>query len=157
MKYSNITTMEQFNGFLKDAGSADSWNDFETEEWESACEFAGLNYRDYNDPDYLFTDLQKFMVKKILTDFHNSGDNFDDYDIDEVSRKVNDREDVPLEDFIKSWAVAYDFDNYFDVNKDESVEDVIDFFIESNAFDYLEMLKNGAYRKFMDDIMYAIF
>ena len=60
MKYSNITTMEQFKEFLKDVDAADNWNDFETEEWESACDFAGLNYHDYNDPDFLFADLQKF-------------------------------------------------------------------------------------------------
>lgn len=60
MKYSNITTMEQFKEFLKDVDSADAWNDFETEEWKSACDFAGLNYDDYDDPDFLFTDLQEF-------------------------------------------------------------------------------------------------
>ena len=156
MDYLHIVTIEQFKAFLKDVDAADYWNDFEAEEWESACDFAGLNYHDYDDPDSLFDDLQEFMVKKILTDFHNSGDNFDGYDISEVSRKVNDGEDVPLDDFIKSWAAAYDFDNYFDVNKGESTEDVIDFFIENNAFDYLEMLQNGECRKFMDDIMYAI-
>ena len=99
---------------------------------------------------------EKFIVKKILTDFHNSGDYFDDYYIAEVSRKVDDGEYVPLEDFIKSWAVAYDFDDCFDVNKNESAEDVIDFFIENNIFDYLKMLKNAEYRKFMDSIMYVI-
>ena len=61
MKYSNITTMEKFKEFLKDVDSADSWNDFETEEWESACDFAGLNYHDYDDPDSLFDDLEKFI------------------------------------------------------------------------------------------------
>lgn len=60
MKYSNITTMEQFKEFLKDVDSAGAWNGFETEEWESACDFAGLNYHDYDDPDVLFADLQKF-------------------------------------------------------------------------------------------------
>lgn len=156
MKYSNITTIEKFNEFLKDVESAETWDAFESEEYESACEFAGLHYNTYDDPNFLFADLQKFMVKKILTDFHNSGDNFDDYDIAQVSKKVNNGEDVPLEDFIKSWAVAYDFDNYFDVNKNESVEDVIDFFIKNNTFDYLEMLENEEYREFMDGIMYVI-
>lgn len=64
MKYSNITTMEQFKEFLKDVDSADYWNDFEVEEWESACDFAGLKYHDYDDPDALFADLQKFQESK---------------------------------------------------------------------------------------------
>lgn len=64
MKYSNIVTMEQFKGFLKDVDAADYWNDFETEEWESACNFAGLNYHDYDDADSLFADLQKFAENK---------------------------------------------------------------------------------------------
>lgn len=60
MKYSNIATMEQFKEFLKDVNDADYWNVFEPEEYKSACEFAGLNYSDYDDPDLLFADLQKF-------------------------------------------------------------------------------------------------
>ena len=60
MKYSNITTMEQFKNFLKDVDVAGTWDAFEPEEWVSACEFAGLNYHDYDDPDVLFSDLQKF-------------------------------------------------------------------------------------------------
>ena len=60
MKYSNITRMEEFKQFLKDVDSTDQWNDFEPEEWKSACDFAGLNYHDYDDPDFLFDDLQKF-------------------------------------------------------------------------------------------------
>ena len=60
MKYSNITTMEQLKEFLKDVDAADYWSDFEPEEWESACEFAGLNYHDYDNPDSIFGDLQEF-------------------------------------------------------------------------------------------------
>lgn len=60
MRYSNITTMEQLKEFLKDVEVADHWNDFEVEEWESACDFAGLNYHVYDDPDLLFADLQNF-------------------------------------------------------------------------------------------------
>ena len=61
MKYSNITTGEQFKNFLMDVDAAAYWSDFEPEEWESACNFAGLNYHDYDDPDVLFSDLQKFV------------------------------------------------------------------------------------------------
>ena len=60
MKYSNITTMEQFKEFLKDFDSADSWNDFDYEEYKSACDFAGLDYHDYDNLDFLINDLQKF-------------------------------------------------------------------------------------------------
>lgn len=60
MKYSNIVSMEELKAFLKDVDSADFWDAFETEEWESACDFAGLDYHDYDDPDSLFSDLQKF-------------------------------------------------------------------------------------------------
>ena len=60
MRYLNIVTMEEFKAFLKAVDAADWWDDFSVEEWESACDFAGLKYHDYNDPDLLFTDLQKF-------------------------------------------------------------------------------------------------
>ena len=58
--YVNIATMEQFKEFLKDVNDADCWNVFEPEEYRSACDFAGLNYSDYDDPDLLFSDLRKF-------------------------------------------------------------------------------------------------
>ena len=64
MKYSNIKTMEELKEFLKDVDSAEYWDDFDTEEWESACDFAGLNYHDYEDPDLLFSDLQNFAEKE---------------------------------------------------------------------------------------------
>ena len=52
--------MEQFKAFLKDFDSADSWNDFDYEEYKSACDFAGLDYHDYDNLDFLINDLQKF-------------------------------------------------------------------------------------------------
>ena len=64
MKYSNISTMEEFKEFLKDVDAADYWNDFEPEEWKSACDFVGLNYHDYDDPDALFDGLKKFAENK---------------------------------------------------------------------------------------------
>ena len=66
MKYSNITTMEQFKNFLKDVDAAETWDTFESEEWESACEFAGLNYHDYDDPDLLFSDLSARRGERML-------------------------------------------------------------------------------------------
>ena len=94
------------------------------------------------------------MVKKILVDFYNSDDYFDDYDVAELSRKVDDGEDIPLADFIKLWAYVYGFGRYFETS--ESVENEIDDFIENNKFDYLEMLENEEYEKFMDGILYGI-
>lgn len=94
------------------------------------------------------------MIKKILVDFYNSWESFDDYDVNEVSRKVDNGEDVPLEDFIKTWAYVYDFGRYF--QKSESVENNVDYFIENNKFDYLEMLENEEYENFMDGILYGI-
>ena len=67
MKYSNITTMKEFKAFLNNVDSADFWNDFDYEEYKSACEFAGLNYHDYDDPDALFDDLRKFAERKEKT------------------------------------------------------------------------------------------
>lgn len=58
----SITTMKEFKQFLKDVDSADYWSDFEPKEWESACDFAGLSYYDYDDPDCLFDDLQKVVA-----------------------------------------------------------------------------------------------
>ncbi|MDD7684489.1 hypothetical protein [Eubacterium pyruvativorans] len=96
------------------------------------------------------------MVKQILVDTHNEYYNYDAIDLAEVKRRFNAGEDVTLEDFIKAWAFAYDFEKYFDINKDESVENVIDFFIDNNEFDYLDMLRNDEYEEFMDDIMHVI-
>ena len=98
------------------------------------------------------------MVKKILTDYYNSHDYFDEYDVSEVSIKYDDGKNIPLEDFIKSWAFAYGFDRNVGMNESiEIVENKIDDFIENNKFDYLEMLENEEYRKFMDDIMYVLY
>lgn len=95
-------------------------------------------------------------VKRVLVDTHNEYYNFDAYDVSQVAKAVKAGKDVPLEDFIHSWAFAYDFEKYFDINKDESVEGVIDFFIDNNEFDYLDMLRNDEYEEFMDDIMHVI-
>ena len=98
------------------------------------------------------------MVEKILTDYYNSDDYFDECDVVEISRKVDEGKDIPLEDFIKSWAFAYGFDRNVGTNESvEIVENKIDDFIENNKFDYLEMLENEEYENFMDDIMYVLF
>lgn len=97
------------------------------------------------------------MVKKILVDFYDSLDSFHNYyDVDVVIRKVDagNGKDVPLDDFIKLWAVAYDFCQYFNLyDKNENVGKVVDDFIENNKYYYLEMLKNEEYQTFMRNIM----
>jgi hypothetical protein len=127
MKYSNIITLEQFKEFMKDVDSADRWDDFETEEWESACEFAGLNYHDYDDPDLLFYDLQKVLENcrkyrnsKRYNLYENSG---------EVTlEKVHEGCTVDMVEYdpvlIKSFEVSSDEDPYlFEVSPDEDPYD----------------------------------
>lgn len=54
-----ITTTKEFKEFMKRADEADYWNDIEVEEWEDACEYVGLNYHDYEFPEFLWADLEK--------------------------------------------------------------------------------------------------
>ena len=61
MKYSNISTLAEFKAFLKDVDAAEYWNDFEPEEWESACSFAGIDMSRYEDPEELFDALESFV------------------------------------------------------------------------------------------------
>lgn len=55
----NISTPDEFKEFMRRADAADTWDAMEPEEWESACEYVGLNYHDYDDPDTLLDDLTK--------------------------------------------------------------------------------------------------
>lgn len=48
--FTNITTQDEFNEFMATATNQMYWNDMEPEEWEAACEFAGIDY--YGDPEY---------------------------------------------------------------------------------------------------------
>lgn len=61
MKYSNITTEEEFKKFMAEAGAADYWDAMEPEEWKSACDYAGISYDDYDDPDCLWSDLSAVL------------------------------------------------------------------------------------------------
>ena len=60
MKYSNISTLAELKAFLKDIDAAQYWSDFEPEEWESACSFAGIDISNYEDPEDIFNDLYSF-------------------------------------------------------------------------------------------------
>lgn len=53
----NISTPEEFKEFMKRADEAETWDAMEPEEWTSACEYVGLDYSDYDDPDRLWDDL----------------------------------------------------------------------------------------------------
>lgn len=52
-----ITTRKEFLDFLDRADKAVLWCDIEAEDWEDACQFAGLCYEDFDDPDWLFEAL----------------------------------------------------------------------------------------------------
>ncbi len=52
-----METSDEFKKFMEKADAADSWDAMEPYEWEAACEYAGLNYHDYDDPDKLWEDL----------------------------------------------------------------------------------------------------
>lgn len=58
MKYSHIASDEEFKEFMEEADKADYWDAMEPEEWSSACEYVGLDYRAYDDPDALWRDLE---------------------------------------------------------------------------------------------------
>lgn len=49
----------EFNEFMKRMDAADMWDAAEPEEWAKACEYAGINYKDYEDADMLWRDLCK--------------------------------------------------------------------------------------------------
>lgn len=55
--FTNITTQDEFNEFMATATNQEYWDDMEPEEWEAACEFAGIDYHDYEDPDKMWWDL----------------------------------------------------------------------------------------------------
>lgn len=50
---------KEFNQMMETAESQDMWDDTEPEQWEEMCDFAGINYGDYDDPDEMWKDLCK--------------------------------------------------------------------------------------------------
>lgn len=57
MRFAHISTMEELKEFLEAVDAAETWDMFEPEEYKSACEYVGLEYDSYEDPDRLFEDL----------------------------------------------------------------------------------------------------
>ena len=75
MLYANITTRKEYKEFLKAVDAAETWDAFEPEEYRSACEFVGLDFDRYTDPDELFRDLKKMAnVDDFIDEFFKSVD-----------------------------------------------------------------------------------
>lgn len=51
----------EFIEFMKRMEAADMWDAAEPEDWSKACEYAGINYSDYDDPDMMWRDLCKVL------------------------------------------------------------------------------------------------
>lgn len=51
----------EFEEFMERMDAAEYWNDAEPEEWRAACGYAGIKYKDYDDPDMLWRDLCKAL------------------------------------------------------------------------------------------------
>lgn len=103
-------------------------------------------------------DSMTYTVEKVLVDLHNSGECFDEIDVAELAEKVADNNaDLKINDFIKAWAFAYRFEDYFDSRKNYSVEEVAQDFVEGDILcsNHLDMLENEDYEQFMVDIMGA--
>lgn len=56
----DITTLEEFNVIMDEVEMSEYWNDFESDVYEGLCEFAGLDYHKYDDPDKMWDDLVDF-------------------------------------------------------------------------------------------------
>lgn len=70
--FTSITTQDDFNEFMATVANQKFWDDedfgtyfelMEPEEWAAACEFAGINYHDYTDPDKMWWDLCRAWEK----------------------------------------------------------------------------------------------
>lgn len=51
---------EEFTNTMKEIEKSECWNDFDVKTYEDLCEFAGLDYHKYDDPDKMFDDLADF-------------------------------------------------------------------------------------------------
>lgn len=51
---------KEFKEAMKAIEKAECWNDFDTEVYEGLCEFAGLDYHKYDDPEKMWDDLVDF-------------------------------------------------------------------------------------------------
>ena len=55
-----MTTWKEFKETMEAIEKVECWNDFDTEVYEGLCEFAGLDYHKYDDPDKMWDDLVDF-------------------------------------------------------------------------------------------------
>ena len=54
----------EFRKFMREVLYYPMWNDVEVDTWRQACEYAGIQYDDYCDPDELFADLCAAQMNK---------------------------------------------------------------------------------------------
>lgn len=52
--------MAEFKETMKEIEKSEYWNDFDVKVYEDLCDFAGLDYHKYDDPDKMFDDLVDF-------------------------------------------------------------------------------------------------
>ena len=55
-----ISTMKEFNETMEKIDAAEFWDDFDGVVYNALCEFAGLDYDSYEDPDTMWNDLTEF-------------------------------------------------------------------------------------------------
>lgn len=51
---------EEYKETMQKIEKSEYWNDFDPEVYEGLCEFAGLDYHKYDDPDKMWNDLVEF-------------------------------------------------------------------------------------------------
>ena len=58
---------KEFDKFMEDMEKEDTWDAAEPEQWEEACDYAGLDYADYDDPDEMWRDLcKKWSIMEVV-------------------------------------------------------------------------------------------
>lgn len=55
-----MINLEEYKETMQKIKKSECWNDFDPEAYEGLCEFAGLDYHSYDDPDKMWNDLVEF-------------------------------------------------------------------------------------------------
>ena len=55
-----MMNLQEFKETMQEIEKSEYWNDFDPEVYEDLCEFAGLDYHKYDDPDKMWDDLVEF-------------------------------------------------------------------------------------------------
>lgn len=55
-----MMNLQEFKETMEKVEKAEYWNDFDVKIYEDLCEFAGLDYHKYDDPDKMWDDLVDF-------------------------------------------------------------------------------------------------